>query len=327
MNIKDLAPVAGMADQGTTVKVKSSNAVVTRFYITDDEILKTSVQTILRYLEIGRYKLEVGFDIETQPISGLEDYPRSFSSDEVNPYPNKRALREYFIKLLERNYTEGELNFYGVKFPYAKVKSKKDQDLPPVISFQGAGANLLWSKFKESLIPLFNSDIKPHLDSRIIKHLLDVIEDKRKTDPVEPGLDPYTSDILTLQFTFRTKVSLVTYVVNANFTDLSILEPIFKNKNILFIGANIKFDLKFLYLKLGYAPMNVFCTRVADRMLTLGLVGISHSLQNCARRYLDIDIDKTVREQFIGKRYTTLSEEQSRGTPLWSTLSLGYSDT
>lgn len=167
----------------------------------------------------------------------------------------------------------------------------------------------------------------PKLDLRLITHVVKVgvegriytSEGRNRLDPVKPGLDPHTSTVFLVQFTFRCKGSgdEISYIFNTHKVDIRVLLPLLKLKKVTWIGANIKFDLGMLQYHAGYAPQKVHCTRVASRMLYLGLK-MDHSLLACAKRFAKIDITKEVRNDFVGRRYDEPTPEM---------LQYAYTDT
>lgn len=71
---------------------------------------------------------------------------------------------------------------------------------------------------------------------------------------------------------------------------------ILENPNIIKIFHNAKFDLEFLREN-GYQTSNVFCTMIAEKVLTKG-AGQSASLAETLYRYFAVDLDKSQRAKF-----------------------------
>lgn len=159
---------------------------------------------------------------------------------------------------------------------------------------------------------LMQVDLSALMDSRLLLHVVRVgVQNRIKVDPVQPGRDPHTSEIFLVQFTLRRKEQgeLLSWIFNARKVDLRVLLPALRlGRQAKYIGANIKFDLAHLMLALGEAPQNVWCVRVASRMLYLGLK-MSHSLAACAKRYAGIELSKEVRNLFIGRWLEEPTEE------------------
>lgn len=74
------------------------------------------------------------------------------------------------------------------------------------------------------------------------------------------------------------------------------LAALLENPNIVKIFHNAKFDLEFLREK-GYAVENIFCTMIAEKILTKG-AGQSASLAETLYRYFAVDLDKSQRAKF-----------------------------
>jgi DNA polymerase-1 len=74
------------------------------------------------------------------------------------------------------------------------------------------------------------------------------------------------------------------------------LASILANPNIVKIFHNAKFDLEFLREN-GYLVENVFCTMIAEKVLTRG-AGQSSSLAETLYRYFAVDLDKSQRAKF-----------------------------
>jgi DNA polymerase-1 len=74
------------------------------------------------------------------------------------------------------------------------------------------------------------------------------------------------------------------------------LEEILANPLIAKVFHNAKFDLEFLREN-GFQTNNVFCTMIAEKLLTKG-AGQSASLAETLYRYFAVDLDKSHRAKF-----------------------------
>ncbi|HQU81779.1 MAG TPA: hypothetical protein PKY59_01555 [Pyrinomonadaceae bacterium] len=74
------------------------------------------------------------------------------------------------------------------------------------------------------------------------------------------------------------------------------LEEILLDSNIVKVFHNAKFDLEFLREN-GFQINNVFCTMIAEKLLTKG-AGQSVSLAETLYRYFAVDLDKSQRAKF-----------------------------
>ena len=77
------------------------------------------------------------------------------------------------------------------------------------------------------------------------------------------------------------------------------LEEILANPRITKIFHNAKFDLEFLHEN-GFYTENVFCTLIAEKVLTKG-ANQSASLAETLYRYFAVDLDKSQRAKFNKK--------------------------
>lgn len=134
---------------------------------------------------------------------------------------------------------------------------------------------------------------------------------RNRLDPVQPGLDPHTSTVFLVQVTLQEEKTgvLHSYIFNTHKVDIRSLRPVLEME-ALFVGANIKFDLKMLMVHAGLAPKKVFCTRIASRMLNLGKRIWSHSLASTLKRYCGVELPKEARNTFVGRRYAEPTPEQ-----------------
>lgn len=193
-------------------------------------------------------------------------------------------------------------DLFGVKGRVKELRAAEKQSRAAAEAKEALGA----------LVPQIEERIEHPVDLRILRHLVAVtVEGRIKVDPVRPGLDPYTSDLSVVQITLRRPGGeLLSWAFNTiKIGDVSVLTPLMKLRNATYIGANIKFDLGMALRHFGVAPWRVYCTRVASRMLYLGL-NMSHSLAACAKRYAGIELSKEARSLFVGRRSEELTPEQ-----------------
>lgn len=123
--------------------------------------------------------------------------------------------------------------------------------------------------------------------------LIEYFEDRSiiGLDTETQGFDPYTKDVLLCQLGDTQNQFAID-----NTIDLRIFKSLFEDKRKLFILHNAKFDLRFFYHR-GIFIENVYDTFLGEKLLHLGYPGgmISLSLAACCKRYLDVDLDKSIR--------------------------------
>lgn len=110
------------------------------------------------------------------------------------------------------------------------------------------------------------------------------------------GLDPYTKELLTVQL----GCADFQVVIDCTSVDIQLFKNYIENPQRMFLGWNIKFDLKFLYHQ-RIVPMKVYDGYLAEKLLWLGYPAGMHemSLKAASIHYLGVDMDKSVRGKII----------------------------
>ena len=112
-------------------------------------------------------------------------------------------------------------------------------------------------------------------------------------DTETSGLNPRSAKLHSVQFSdgdFNVLVPISEGVSLGN------LARLLESREISIIFHNAKFDLGFLREN-GYTAENVFCTMIAEKLLTKG-AGQSASLAETLYRYFAVDLDKSQRAKF-----------------------------
>lgn len=108
-------------------------------------------------------------------------------------------------------------------------------------------------------------------------------------DTETSGLDVHLDKLLTLQIGNKD----IQVVVDITTTDIIIYKEFLLSRDLI-IAHNYKFDGKWLY-KYNIFPERIWDTFVIEKLLNLGLDYIRCGLQDVAKRYLDVYLDKSVR--------------------------------
>lgn len=110
------------------------------------------------------------------------------------------------------------------------------------------------------------------------------------------GLDPYTKELLTVQLGCAESQ----VVIDCTSVDIHLFKEYMENPQRMFLGWNIKFDLKFLYHQ-RIVPLRVYDGYLAEKLLWLGYPAGMHemSLTAASINYLGVDMDKSVRGKII----------------------------
>lgn len=122
----------------------------------------------------------------------------------------------------------------------------------------------------------------------LIQYLKNVKETCLDTETT--GFDPHKEELLSVQIGNETDQ----YVIDCKTVNVSVLKPYLEN--ILIIGQNLKFDLKFLYKK-GIYLRKIWDTMVVEKVLYCGLTDVRVALDVLTERYLGFKLDKSVRAE------------------------------
>lgn len=121
-------------------------------------------------------------------------------------------------------------------------------------------------------------------------------------DTETTGLDPYTKELKLLQLGCKD----FQIVIDCTTIPLQLYKE-YLESNRLFLGWNLKFDLKWL-MKYRIIPKRVYDGFLAEKLMWLGYpAGIhSMSLKSAGENYLGIELDKSVRGKII---YSDITDE------------------
>lgn len=110
------------------------------------------------------------------------------------------------------------------------------------------------------------------------------------------GLDPYTKKLLTVQL----GCAEFQVVIDCTSVGIHLFKEYMENPQRMFLGWNIKFDLKFLYHQ-RIVPLRVYDGYLAEKLLWLGYPAGMHEmgLKAANINYLGVDMDKSVRGKII----------------------------
>ena len=120
-------------------------------------------------------------------------------------------------------------------------------------------------------------------------------------DTETEGFSPFLKKLLMLQLGNRD----FQVVIDCTTIDVRLYKEYLESDR-LFIGWNLKFDVKFLFYH-GIIPRNLYDGFLAEKMRWLGWPSGMHSLslKSAGENYLGVELDKTVRGQIIWKKELT----------------------
>lgn len=116
------------------------------------------------------------------------------------------------------------------------------------------------------------------------------------------GLDPHSDEITLIGFTVD---GVTIHVAAPNQIPAGQFRQIMKDPRITKVFHNAKFEMKFLAKHFGCDFANVQDTFIGRGLLIAGLDQYTGSLDECAEVYLEYQMDKTIRQMFIGNRTIT----------------------
>lgn len=123
-------------------------------------------------------------------------------------------------------------------------------------------------------------------------------------DTETSSLSPQTGKLFSVQFSDGEFSVLVPVSEGVK---LGVLSEILSNPDIVKIFHNARFDLQFLSAN-SFTVENVFCTMVAEKLITKG-ANQSSSLAETLYRYFGVDLDKSQRKKF-NKTWNGIWEEE-----------------
>lgn len=149
-----------------------------------------------------------------------------------------------------------------------------------------------------------NNNLKTSYKKVSVEESLHLLSSLTKVgfDTETSGLDVYTKELKLVQLGNK-KFQVV---IDTTTVDIILYKEFFESDR-LFIGHNIKFDLKWLYIH-GIIPKRVYDTYTVEKLLYMGYPDgvITFTLKALCERYLNITLDKTVRGKII---YMALNDE------------------
>jgi DNA polymerase-1 len=124
------------------------------------------------------------------------------------------------------------------------------------------------------------------------------------------GFEPMTCDVLSYQFGNKEDQ----FVVDATTYPIRLCQDIFENSNKLWLGQNIKFDLRFLiHAGIDVWKMKVYDTMLAECILTAGLENTRYGLDALVWKYCQVQLDKSIRGEINYLGLTTRVVQYAAG--------------
>lgn len=120
-------------------------------------------------------------------------------------------------------------------------------------------------------------------------------------DTETQGFSPFLKKLLLLQLGNRD----FQVVIDCTTVDVTLYKEYIESDR-LFIGWNLKFDVRFLFYY-GIVPKNLYDGFIAEKMRWLGFPSGMHSLslKSAGENYLGVELDKSVRGEIIWRKELT----------------------
>tara|TARA_R110000772_G_scaffold54130_1_gene123556 strand:- start:67237 stop:69165 length:1929 start_codon:yes stop_codon:yes gene_type:complete len=119
------------------------------------------------------------------------------------------------------------------------------------------------------------------------------------------GLDPYVSSIVMIQIGDKDRQ----YVIDYRSVNVALIQLLLEDPAIEIIGQNLKFEYKFLFHHLGIRINNLYDTMIVEQILFNGLNPLI-SLKELNKKYLNIEVDKDTRLEFLKIGLIPFTEKQ-----------------
>lgn len=148
----------------------------------------------------------------------------------------------------------------------------------------------------------------PHYQSAMIDDVVRYCETKQilGVDTETEGFDFTTKKMIMFQIGDADQQ----FVIDTRRVSIEPLRNILQNKNILKIFHNAKFDYKFIKKWSDIICEGIYDTYLVERVLNCGKQNYGYGLKDVCKRYLDVDLDKEVRNKFIGLASKPFTDNQ-----------------
>ena len=148
----------------------------------------------------------------------------------------------------------------------------------------------------------------PHYQSAMIDDVVRYCQTKQilGVDTETEGFDFTTKKMIMFQIGDADQQ----FVIDTRRVSIEPLRNILQNKNILKIFHNAKFDYKFIKKWSSIICEGVYDTYLVERVLNCGKQNYGYGLKDVCKRYLDVDLDKEVRNKFIGLASKPFTDNQ-----------------
>ncbi len=100
------------------------------------------------------------------------------------------------------------------------------------------------------------------------------------------------------------------YIIDHRYYQIGKLKELLIDKNIQKVGHNLKFEYKHILHNYGIRINNIYDTQIVEQILHCGLEDVGFGLKDLIERYLNLEIDKETRLQFLKIKDKPFTKEQ-----------------
>ena len=143
---------------------------------------------------------------------------------------------------------------------------------------------------------LFDSPLQSCTMQDCVNHLQSI--DLIAADTETEGLDFTGKKLLMIQVGDKDKQFVIDYRVTSK-EDIALLKSVLEDESKIKILHNAKFDYKFLKFYCNISLNNVYDTMLTEKVLHCGKDDFGFSLGKLTQRYLNVTLNKDVRNRFI----------------------------
>ena len=139
--------------------------------------------------------------------------------------------------------------------------------------------------------------LSPNFESATIDDVVNYCKDKKVlgVDTETEGFDFTTKKMIMFQIGDTDNQ----YIIDTRFISIEPLREILEDKNIIKIFHNAKFDYKFIKKWSDITCEGIYDTFLVELVISCGK-SLGYALKDLCKRYLNVELNKDVRNQFIG---------------------------
>ena len=138
----------------------------------------------------------------------------------------------------------------------------------------------------------------PHYQRATIEDVVSYCSDKHRlgVDTETEGFDFTCKKMIMFQIGDED----TQFVIDTRFVSIEPLRHILEDPSIIKVFHNAKFDYKFIKKWANITCEGIYDTFLTERILNCGKDGVRYGLKDVCKKYLNVELNKDVRNQFIG---------------------------